>query len=220
MGSTAARFCTAVAVMQGGRHLVGHNMDWYVVDADKNVLFDLTTPDGTRIVTIAGVPYLPILGMNSHGLAYVGNSVYSNDDRRGVPNAFVRRWVLEASTIEEAASRACMPVRAHGSNHMLGDAGGRIWDIETSAYAAVMTEHERSAAHTNHYAVPAMAASKATATRSRARGFTRRNASSRQGCGRGTTPSVSSSACSAATPTSRRASAAIRILPTAPPTRS
>ena len=49
-------------------------MDWYVVDVDKNVLFDLTTPDGTRIVTIAGVPYLPILGMNSHGLAYVGNS--------------------------------------------------------------------------------------------------------------------------------------------------
>ena len=155
-GSTATHFCTAVAVMQGGRHLVAHNMDWYVVDADKNVLFDLTTPDGTRIVTIAGVPYLPILGMNSHGLAYVGNSLYSNDNRRGVPNAFVRRWVLEAPTIEEAAARACMPVRARGSNHMLGDVGGRIWDIETSAYAAVMTEHERSAAHTNHYAAPAM----------------------------------------------------------------
>src|SRR5674536_177942 len=53
------------AVMTADCHLVAHNMDWYVVDADKNVLFDLTTPDGTRIVTIAGVPYLPILGMNS-----------------------------------------------------------------------------------------------------------------------------------------------------------
>jgi isopenicillin-N N-acyltransferase-like protein len=133
-------------------------MDWYVVDADKNVLFDLTTPDGTRIVTIAGVPYLPILGMNSHGLAYVGNSVYSNDDRRGVPNAFVRRWVLEAPTMEEAASRARMPARAHGSNHLLGDRSGRIWDIETSAGAAVLTEHEGWAAHTNHYAAAAMGA--------------------------------------------------------------
>jgi isopenicillin-N N-acyltransferase like protein len=152
-----ARCCTAVAVMHGGRHLVGHNMDWYVVDADKNVLFDLTTPDGTRIVTIAGVPYLPILGMNSHGVAYVGNSLYSNDNRLGVPNAFVRRWALEAPTIEEAVARATMPARARGSNHLLGDRDGRIWNVETSAAAAAVTEHRSSAAHTNHYAEAAMA---------------------------------------------------------------
>ncbi len=28
--------------MTADRHLVGHNMDWYVVDVDKNVLFDMT----------------------------------------------------------------------------------------------------------------------------------------------------------------------------------
>jgi isopenicillin-N N-acyltransferase-like protein len=153
----SAHFCTAVALMSGDRHLVGHNMDWYVVDVDKNVLFDLTTPDGTRIVTLAGVPYLPILGMNSHGVAYVGNSVYSNDGRLGVPNVFVRRWALEASSIEEAAARAAMPVRARGSNHLLGDRDGRIWNVETSAHAAVLTEHDGYAAHTNHYVEPAMA---------------------------------------------------------------
>ena len=142
--------------MTGERHLVGHNMDWYVVDVDKNVLFDLTTPDGTRIVTIAGVPYLPILGMNSHGVAYVGNSVYCNDGRPGVPNVFVRRWALEARSLEEAAARAAMPVRARGSNHLFGDREGRIWDLETSAHAAVLTEHEGYAAHTNHYVAPAM----------------------------------------------------------------
>ena len=152
----SAHFCTAVAAMTADRHLVGHNMDWYVVDVDKNVLFDLTTPDGTRIVTIAGVPYLPILGMNSHGVAYVGNSVYSNDGREGVPNVFVRRWALEAKSLEEAAARAAMPVRARGSNHLLGDRDGRIWDLETSAHGAVLTEYEGHAAHTNHYVAPAM----------------------------------------------------------------
>lgn len=152
----AGHFCTAVAAMTGARHLVGHNMDWYVVDVDKNVLFDLTTPDGTRIVTIAGVPYLPILGMNSHGIAYVGNSVYCNDGRPGVPNVFVRRWALEARSLEEAAARAAMPVRARGSNHLIGDRAGRIWDLETSAHGAVLTEHEGFAAHTNHYVAPAM----------------------------------------------------------------
>ena len=120
-----SRGCTAAAVMDS-RRLVGHNMDWYVVDRDNNVLFDLTTEDGTRLVTLAGAPYLPILGMNSHGVAYVGNSLYSNDDRAGVPNVFVRRWVLEARSLEEAVARACLPARAHGSNHMLGDRQGRL----------------------------------------------------------------------------------------------
>ena len=151
-------FCTAVAVHTGGRHLLGHNMDWYVVDAGKNVLFDLTTPQGTRIVTIAGVPYLPILGMNSHGVAYVGNSLYSTDDRLGVPNAFVRRWVLESSSLEQAVQRATMPVRARGSNHLLADRAGRVWNVETSAADAVVTEHGEVAAHTNHYIEPAMQA--------------------------------------------------------------
>lgn len=155
--SGAGHLCTAVAVMTDRRHLIGHNMDWYDVDLDKNVLFDLTTPDGTRIVTIAGVPYLPILGINSHGIGYVGNSVYSNDNRLGLPNAFVRRWALEASSLEEAAARVSHPMRARGSNHLLGDRDGRIWDVETSAHGAVLMEHEGSAAHTNHYVAPAMA---------------------------------------------------------------
>jgi len=155
-GHGGAHFCTGVAVSHGGRHVVGHNMDWYVVDADKNVLFDLTTPDGTRIVTIAGVPYLPILGLNSHGVACVGNSVYSNDNRRGVPNVFVRRWVLEAPNLEEAVARACFPLRARGTNYTLADREGRLWDLETSAHAAVLIEGEGALAHTNHYVHPAM----------------------------------------------------------------
>ena len=31
-------------------------MDWYVIDAPNNVLFDLTVPDGTRLLGIAGAP--------------------------------------------------------------------------------------------------------------------------------------------------------------------
>ena len=154
----AARACTAVAVMTADRHLVGHNMDWYVVDVDKNVLFDVTFPDGTRMLTISGVPYLPILGMNSHGLGYVGNSLYSNDNQAGVPNAFVRRWVLEAGSVDEARARATMPARARGSNHALGDAGGRLLDVETSAGAHALLERHEWMAHTNHYVSPSMAA--------------------------------------------------------------
>ncbi len=152
--------CTAVAVSAGGRHVVGHNMDWYVIDAPNNVFFDLTVPDGTRLMGIAGAPYLLMLGMNSHGVGNVSNSVYSTDNRIGVPNVFVRRWSIEAPTLEEARARGLHAARARGTNHFFGDLRGRLWDIETSATAHAHADHTSAGvmAHTNHYASPDMAA--------------------------------------------------------------
>lgn len=152
-------FCTAVAVSAGGRHVVGHNMDWYAIDAANNVMFDLTVPDGTRIMGLAGAPYLLMLGMNSHGIASVSNSVHSNDNRVGVPNAFVRRWTLEAKTMEAARDRGLLAARARGTNHFFGDTSGRLWDMETSATASALRDHSDIGymAHTNHYVTAEMA---------------------------------------------------------------
>ena len=154
-----AEHCTAVAVSAGGRHVVGHNMDWYVIDAVNNVLFDLTVPDGTRIMGIAGAPYLLMLGMNSHGVASVSNSVHSTDNRVGVPNALVRRSTLEAATVEEARARGLLAARARGTNHFLADNDGRLWDIETSAGASAFIDGSARGhmAHTNHYVAGEMA---------------------------------------------------------------
>ncbi len=152
--------CTAVAVAVGDRHIVGHNMDWYVVDAVNNVLFDLTGPDGTRIMGLAGAPYLLMLGMNDHGVANVSNSVHSNDNRLAVPNAFVRRATLEARTLEEARDRGLLAVRARGTNQFFADARGRLWDLETSATAYALMDHSAAGfmAHANHYVSPDMRA--------------------------------------------------------------
>jgi isopenicillin-N N-acyltransferase like protein len=155
----SSRLCTAVAVSCGGRHVVGHNMDWYAVDVDTNILFDLTCGDGTRILTIAGAAYLPILGMTSHGLGYVGNSLSSNDNRVGVPNAFVRRWTLASRSVDEARERAMLPARARGSNHLFADARGRLCNVETSGGMSATREAEgRWLAHTNHYTAPELCA--------------------------------------------------------------
>ena len=150
--------CTAVAVVSGGRHIVGHNMDWYVIDAVNNVLFDLTGPDGTRVMGLAGAPYLLMLGMNNHGIGNVSNSVHSNDNRIGVPNVFVRRATLEARTLEEARDRGQLSARARGTNQFFADTGGRLWDLETSATAHALADHTAAGfmAHTNHYASPEM----------------------------------------------------------------
>ena len=151
--------CTAVAVAARGRHVIGHNMDWYVVDAPNNVMFDLTVPDGTRVMGIAGAPYLLMLAMNSHGVGNVSNSVHSNDNRVGVPNAFVRRASLEGVSLEAARDRGLLAARARGSNHFLADTRGRLWDLETSATASAFRDHSSAGymAHTNHYVAAEMA---------------------------------------------------------------
>jgi isopenicillin-N N-acyltransferase like protein len=164
-GPRSGDHCTAVAVAAGGRHVVGHNMDWYVVDAPNNVLFDLTVPDGTRLMGIAGAPYLLMLGMNSHGVANVSNSVHSNDNRVGVPNAFVRRASLEGATLESARERGLLAARARGTNHCLADTRGRLWDVETSGTASAFMDHSRDGfmAHTNHYVAASMSPFEAVA---------------------------------------------------------
>jgi isopenicillin-N N-acyltransferase-like protein len=150
--------CTAVAVVSGGRHIVGHNMDWYTIDAVNNVFFDLTGPDGTRVMGLAGAPYLLMLGMNSHGVGNVSNSVHSTDNRVGVPNVFVRRSTLEARTLEEARDRGLLAARARGTNQFFADTAGRLWDVETSATAYAFMDHTGDGymAHTNHYVSPEM----------------------------------------------------------------
>ena len=147
----AGRWCTAIAVAANGRHIVGQNIDWYAVDLDKNVLFDVTNPSGVRFLTLTGVPYLPCLGMNSAGITYAGNSVFGNDERMGIPNLFIRRWTLEAGTVDEGCRRARHPRRARGSNHLFADMSGRIADLETSATAFRLSEEKGMMVHTNHY---------------------------------------------------------------------
>lgn len=148
--------CTTVAIMAGGRRIVAHNEDWFAGDAQNNVLLRLTTTDGTKILAVSSGSLLPATGINSHGIAGGANTVFSNDNRVGVPNNLLRRWVLEAKTLEEAHDRCLLPERARGSNHLFGDADGRIWNLETSATASALTESGEWYVHANHYLSPEM----------------------------------------------------------------
>jgi len=143
--------CTSFAIVAGDDKLVGHNEDWYSGDAGRNVLLRMRLRDGTRIVSITPACLLASTGINCHGIATGANTVFCTDVKMGVPNNLIRRWMLEAPSLEEARKRACLPARARGANHLLADANGRIWDIETSATAAVTLESGSHMVHTNHY---------------------------------------------------------------------
>jgi isopenicillin-N N-acyltransferase like protein len=152
----AADHCTCLAVSSQGRTVVGHNEDWIEADVENMVVLSLTVPDGTRILALTGAAYLPMCGVNSHGIAFYGNTLYTRDERAGVPNGFKHRWLLEAATRAEADVRACMPGRARGSNHLNAEAGGAIWDVEVSAERATTVEADGWLVHTNHLTSPEM----------------------------------------------------------------
>ena len=158
--------CTCMAVASDDRTIVGHNEDWIEADIENMVLLKVTVPDGTRFVSLTGAAYLPMCGMNSHGIAFVGNTIYARDERAGVPNSFKHRWMLEATGRADADARACLPERSRGSNHLFAQAGGQIWDVEVSTARAVVIEPAPEAgaagqpvtwlAHTNHFTADEM----------------------------------------------------------------
>jgi len=143
--------CTCLALASPGRTIIGHNEDWIEADVENMVLVSITVPDGTRILALTGAAYLPMCGVNSHGIAFYGNTLYARDERPGMPNAFKHRWLLEAATREEADARARMRGRARGSNHLNARAGGEIWDVEVSAERDAIIEADGWLVHTNHF---------------------------------------------------------------------
>ena len=178
--------CTSIGVRVGGRCLLGHNEDWFAGEAERNILLRLTTADGTRILAMTSACLIPPSGINSHGVASAGNTVYANDQRLGVPNNFIRRHMLEARSLADARERALLPERARGSNHIMADAG-RVLDVETSATAAAVLEGERLV-HTNHFLDPALAPYEMSTSIGTRRRAARAAALLDQGLGRGDDP--------------------------------
>jgi isopenicillin-N N-acyltransferase-like protein len=150
--STATDHCTSLAIMTRSRHIAAHNEDWYPGDAANMVLVRATLPGGRRYLSMTAAAYLPFTGMTSAGTACSANTLYATDYRqRGVPNQFIVASLLLSADLESARARVAYADRGRGSNHLLADVHGRIWNIETSATAWQMIEGDSWYAHTNHY---------------------------------------------------------------------
>lgn len=142
--------CTSIAI-SNGRRLLAHNEDWYAGDAAGSVLLRMGLDNGIVVLSVTPPYLLACGGLSSNGLATGGNTLFCNDGRIGVPNNFIRRWMLEAQSLEDARTRAMLGRRARGSNHLILDRNGRICDVETSGLSAVVFDARPYFVHTNHY---------------------------------------------------------------------
>jgi len=140
-----------------GHVLLAHNEDWISVDRDHVYLVHAEPDDGPAFIGISYGALLVNVGFNEEGIGVAINSVYGADPRVGVPRILSSRAILTARTIGEAI-RACVPRgRAGGYNHLLADAHGELYSVESSATAhAILYGEDGWIAHTNHYLSPKM----------------------------------------------------------------
>jgi isopenicillin-N N-acyltransferase like protein len=161
--------CTSFAVAADDRAVAGHNEDWYPEEIEaQTVRVVRHTGAWSKAAYIsAGPAYnLPITGVTAAGFSAAANTVYYRDERVGVPNNLILATVLLQPDLEHVKEFLTRAPRARGSNHLLCDAHGRVWDVETSGERWALLDgspppSEAAAsgasalfAHTNHYVSP------------------------------------------------------------------
>ena len=213
--------CTSFAVVAAGRVVSGHNEDWYPEDVEGLVIRKVRLSgagdwSGTSYISVGAAYDLPITGITSHGFTSAANTVYFRDERVGVPNNCLLTAVLEQPDLERVRDLIAGSPRARGSNHLLCDTAGRIWDIETTG----STGRSSTAPRSSRTRITTSRRSSRPATPPPPRAH-RSAALAPRSCSRPASmraPTWSSSArpCSATTPTRRSASARIwtRTIPT------
>ncbi len=147
----APEHCTSIAFVAGGRVVAGHNEDWYPEDVEGLVVRKVTLADGAAYLSVGAAYDLPMTGITSNGISSAANTVYYRDERVGVPNNCLLVGVLQQPDLEHARDLIVGAPRARGSNYLLCDARGRIWDIETTAERWAFIDGGGRFVHANHY---------------------------------------------------------------------
>jgi len=161
-GRPRPEHCTSFAFVSRGRAVSGHNEDWYPEDVAALVVRKVVLRGGTSYLSVGAAYDLPMTGISSHGISSAANTVYFRDERVGVPNNCLLTVLLEAPDLESARGYLTAAPRARGSNHLLCDAGGRIWDVETTGGKTAFIDGGECFAHANDYVDQELAVEDAT----------------------------------------------------------
>jgi isopenicillin-N N-acyltransferase-like protein len=151
-------YCTSFAISGAntldGSPLIGQNMDLYSKAEDQGVILHLKPKTGPNILcwSLAGV--VGQTGINSYGLARVGNGLTSIHWRNlGTPYHFLLRVILEQKCVGDAIEVIREAIRTKSSNILLADSNNNIADVEFTAYTdrTITPFAPGFLAHSNHY---------------------------------------------------------------------
>ena len=150
--------CTAWAHRRGSRGavaeqsaVVGQTYDMSKIYEDAAFALK-TRSNGVEILALSFAGALGANGMSGAGFAVVINKLYGSDSQLGVPYTFMIRSALEQPRPGDALASLLGCTRAGSMNYILGDGGGLLFNIESSATGwENLQGPENFAVHTNHF---------------------------------------------------------------------
>jgi isopenicillin-N N-acyltransferase-like protein len=148
--------CTTIAFGGAGSVLLGHNEDWLPGYEDSFYVVRAKMPDGTAFLSLAYMASPPgsSVAVNSHGVAFSGNSLLGHR-RPGIAKNFLLRSQVEARSLEDFERRALCQPRAIANNTMAVDRSGGVVNIEMGldTHATLRADGD-ILVHTNHVLSP------------------------------------------------------------------
>ncbi len=147
--------CSTVIFKTPTKIFIGHNEDHCKSMCDDSYYLHMKLPDNTDIFSHSYPGCLPGFsnGFNSHGLVITCNSVPDPIKEIGIPRTFIGRWMLEATTIDEAVERAAKFVPRGGgvSYNIASLKEKRVVNLEITGNESALTEITERFFHSNHY---------------------------------------------------------------------
>ncbi len=158
---TGSEGCTSFAIhknrTEDGEVWVGQNLDLAPFYKDFGVMLHITPEKGPAILCYSQIGSVAHAGINSAGIGWVANALYSSGWKPGVPRPILYRLILEKGSLPEAMKVVTDAKRASSCNYLLSHKSGEIKDIEATPEHCGMIDLEKDVlVHANHFVHPEM----------------------------------------------------------------
>ncbi|MEM8562529.1 MAG: C45 family peptidase [Pseudomonadota bacterium] len=129
--------CTGIIALpsatQGRRLLHAQNWDWQDECSETAIVLRIRYDNGLVLLTQTEAGILARCGLNNRGVALTGNFLKSDRDNSpgGIPIPFIRRRILEQSSLSDAIEVVYNAPKSFSTNLMISHADGDGINLET-----------------------------------------------------------------------------------------
>ena len=153
--------CTSFAIpkekTEDGQVWVGQNLDLSPFYKHFGVMLHVTPEKGPTILCYSQIGSLAHAGINSAGIGWAANALYSSGWRPGIPRPVLYRLLLQQENLSDAVRAVSEAKRASSCNYLIAHTSGEITNIEvTPDHYGIIDSPGDLAVHANHFVHPDM----------------------------------------------------------------
>jgi isopenicillin-N N-acyltransferase-like protein len=161
--ATTEALCTAFAVGRSatarGDILSGQNLDQHPLNRELMIMLHVEPDNGPAILMCSFAGLVGYPGINGRGLSFFQNALSTKTWLpSAMPHYFLKRVLLEQSTIAECLSVLERAKVCSSANYVLTDRNGALCDIELTPDGLARIDPAKDViVHTNHFRSPRLA---------------------------------------------------------------